>query len=71
MEGRAGQIAPGYQADFMVIGGDPAAPYEALLDIDPCDVALTIVGGRPMYGDTAMLNAFSFPTFTECLNVGG
>ena len=46
-EGRRGRIAPGYEADVTVFGGDPMAVPER--DIPPIRVALTLVGGRVAY----------------------
>jgi 5-methylthioadenosine/S-adenosylhomocysteine deaminase len=69
--GRVGQVAVGYQADLMVVPGSPLAPYEALLAADAADVALTVVSGRPMYGDPALMGAFLFLSGTENIVVGG
>ncbi|MEJ2720706.1 MAG: amidohydrolase family protein [bacterium] len=69
--GRVGQIAAGYQADLMVVPGLPTAPYEDLLAAGAADVALTVVSGRPMYGDPALMSEFSFLADTEDITVGG
>jgi cytosine/adenosine deaminase-related metal-dependent hydrolase len=49
-----GALAPGMKADLMVIGGDPCAPYDAVLAATPADVRLVVVGGVPLYGDPAL-----------------
>jgi hypothetical protein len=71
-EDRVGQIAPGMRADLMVIPGDPLDPYQALLDSEQRDVGLTVVSGRPMYGDTDLMEQFPFLSdmeeFTVCGN---
>jgi hypothetical protein len=71
-EDRAGQIAPGMRADLMVIPGNPLEPYLALMDADQGDVCLTVVSGRPMYGDTDLMEQFPFLSdmeeFTVCGN---
>jgi hypothetical protein len=59
LEDRIGRIAPGYQADLAVLPGNPAAPYDALLSARPRDVKLTVVGGRPSYGDPELMDQFT------------
>jgi cytosine/adenosine deaminase-related metal-dependent hydrolase len=49
-----GSIEVGKKADLMVIGGDAAAPWDALLAATPRDVRLVLVGGVPLYGDAAL-----------------
>jgi hypothetical protein len=66
-----GQIGPGYQADLMVIPGDPQSPYTALLAAHPADVQLTIVNGLPMYGATNLMEQFPFLEEKEVKKVGG
>lgn len=51
-----GALAPGMKADVMVIGGDRAHPYDALLAATPAEVRLVTVDGRALYGD-ALLGA--------------
>jgi hypothetical protein len=60
-----GSIQPGLRADLMVIPGDPAAPYDALLAADPQDVMLTVISGRPGYGDAALMNQFPLLSMVE------
>ena len=38
----------------VVIGGDRTQPYDALLAATPKDVRLVVVGGKVLYGDTAL-----------------
>ncbi|MFO0760188.1 MAG: amidohydrolase family protein [Byssovorax sp.] len=49
-----GSLEAGKKADLMVIGGDPAAPYEALLAATPGEVRLVMVGGAVLYGDAQL-----------------
>ncbi|MBU1948794.1 MAG: amidohydrolase family protein, partial [Candidatus Eisenbacteria bacterium] len=70
-EDRIGQVATGYQADLMVIPGDPEDPYQALLEIDAADVKLTVVSGRPMYGDPDLMDEFLFLDNEEDISVCG
>jgi hypothetical protein len=64
-EDRAGQIVPGMRADLMVIPGDPEDPYQALMDADQGSVYLTVVSGRPMYGEQDLMLQFPFLSYTE------
>lgn len=54
LEGKIGSLAAGKKADLFVIGGDAAAPYDALLASTPRDVRLVMVGGVALYGDVAL-----------------
>jgi len=49
----------------MIIRGDPLRPYRALLRAWPRDVKLTIVSGRPMYGDPHLMERFAFLSSLE------
>ena len=68
---RVGQVAAGMQADLMIIPGNAGMPYEALLAAESADVMLTVVSGRPMYGDPALMNHFLFLDLEEDVTVGG
>lgn len=70
-EDRIGQVAAGYQADLMVVPGSPLDPYQALLDAHPADVRLTVVSGRPMYGDEELMGQFPFLDTVEDIAVCG
>lgn len=65
-----GSLSPGKYADIVAIAGNPAKPYAALLDSDPGDVRLTMVGGKLLYGDAALLDA-AFSTTCEALPICG
>ncbi len=52
--GVLGELAPGKKADVLVVGGDRARPYEALLAATPAAVRLVTVGGRALYGDALL-----------------
>ncbi len=75
IEDWAGQLEPGYRADLMAISGDLQGggqdPYEVLLGAYPRDVILTVVSGRPMYGDPALMGQFPFLANLEDLIIGG
>jgi hypothetical protein len=54
---KVGSIAVGLYADLMVLRGDGATPYRALIDAKPADVLLTTVGGQAFYGASTLVNA--------------
>jgi hypothetical protein len=54
LEGVLGSIEQGKKADLFVIGGDPNAPYDAILQATPATVRLVMVGGKVLYGDPAL-----------------
>ncbi len=73
---RMGTIEPGKMANFMVIDDGPGDPYDDLMMVagggedpnyrgGPRDVRLTIVAGRPIYGDSDLLNTANFPFLFE------
>jgi 5-methylthioadenosine/S-adenosylhomocysteine deaminase len=49
-----GSIEVGKKADLMVVAGDAADPWGALLAATPREVRLVLVGGVPLYGDAAL-----------------
>lgn len=57
MQDKIGRIAPGLYADLVVIRGDTANPYRALIDASPVDVLATFVSGEPLYGELRLLDA--------------
>jgi len=57
MDDKIGAIAQGLYADLMVVRGDPAAPYRALIDAHPADVLLTTVSGQAFYGTSDIVSA--------------
>ena len=71
MDDMRGTVAPGLRADLAVIPGDAASPYEALLAADPEDVMLTVIGGRPGYGDPELMNLFDTLTDVEDITLAG
>jgi len=66
-----GSIAVGKKADLFVIGGDAVAPYDALLQAEPSTVRLVMVGGRTLYGDTAVAGLQPSGPACEALPVCG
>lgn len=52
-----GSIEVGKFADLMVIGGDAAKPYDALLAVTPRDVRMTMINGKILFGDEVLQKA--------------
>ena len=65
-----GRVAPGYRANLMVVPGSPNKPYEALLRAKPAKVKLTVVDGKPMYGNLDVMAKFGFLTGLESVQIG-
>ena len=57
MDDKIGSIAQGLYADLVVVRGDVANPYRALIDAKPADVLLTTVSGQAFYGTSDIVNA--------------
>ena len=61
LKGSLGALIPGSYADILVIKPDggphrPSAdPSEAVLNSDPSDIELVVIGGIPTYGDPALM----------------
>ena len=49
---KIGTIKKGMLADLFVVKGGRAAPYDTIVGASAKDVALTMVGGKVLYGDT-------------------
>jgi hypothetical protein len=54
LQATLGSLAAGKKADLVVVGGDRARPYDALLAATPADVRLVMVGGASLYGDPVL-----------------
>jgi hypothetical protein len=59
LDDQIGSLEPGKQADLLVlsvkIDGSLLTPLNPVVKAGPADVALVVVGGRPLYGDPAIL----------------
>ncbi|HPQ42096.1 MAG TPA: amidohydrolase family protein, partial [bacterium] len=71
LEDMVGTVAENYRANLMVIPGDPATPYDAMLASTAADVRLTVVGGRPMYGDADLMDYFPWMSGQEDITICG
>jgi 5-methylthioadenosine/S-adenosylhomocysteine deaminase len=63
-EGRRGRIAPGYDADLLVLRKTKHDPYTTLIDAHIGDICLLCRGGIPIYGDPIYRPLFE--QFTPC-----
>jgi len=52
-----GRLGTGYYADLAVFSGNRATPFASVVAARPDSVKLTIVGGRALYGDAALMDA--------------
>jgi hypothetical protein len=74
-----GSIEPGKQADLLVITqaddaaarGLPDSPYRALIDATEQDVRLVLVGGDPLAGDVAVMQALKPGDYEEVSSAAG
>lgn len=48
-----GRLEAGYLADVIVVQGDTANPYAAIVNATPSDISLVMVGGVALYGDAS------------------
>jgi hypothetical protein len=71
---RLGRVAPGYAADLVVVSTSAAGDaelYRALLFRKPTDVRLILVGGRPLFGDAALMRTLAPSRPLERITVCG
>ena len=69
VDSQLGTLAPGKLADLAVFTGDVTAPYDTILAAKPAQVALVMVGGTILYGDTQYQTAA--PGGCETIDVCG
>lgn len=69
LSSQIGSIEVGKKADLMVIGGNAAAPYDALLAATPRDVRLVMVNGMALYGDMELKTIAQATPACETLDV--
>lgn len=64
-----GRLATGYLADIAVFGGDRTHPASAVVAARPENVKLVLIGGKPIFGDEALVGALLPPnceSFDAC-----
>ena len=71
IDDQAGAIQPGLFADLLVISGDRADPYHALIQAQPADVQLVLIGGQPLYGAPGLMASFWKSSDLNALTVDG
>ncbi len=71
LQDRIGSIEEGKQADLVVIPQFSEDPYADLLDTEAKDVTLTVVNGRPMYGNPTLMQSFPFLSDMESVSICG
>ncbi|QAT82371.1 metal dependent amidohydrolase [Corallococcus coralloides] len=70
---RVGRIAPGKMADLAIfrVGANAASPFRAVITAQPADVVLTVRGGKPLYGDQALVDGLKGTDACDALDVCG
>ncbi|MFP2900536.1 amidohydrolase family protein [Corallococcus sp. 4LFB] len=70
---RVGRIAPGKMADLAIfrVGTNAASPFRAVIAAQPQDVVLTVRGGKPLYGDQALVDGLKGTDTCDALDVCG
>ena len=63
---QVGALVEGRYADVLVIPDTGCDAYSALIDAVTADIRLVFVGGRPLYGDAALLNAMPAAARERC-----
>jgi hypothetical protein len=71
IDDEVGAIRAGLYADLLVISGDRTDPYRALVEAQPGDVQLVLIGGQAVYGEPALMSAFWKPSRLNELVAGG
>ncbi|MBN8469978.1 lamin tail domain-containing protein [Corallococcus exiguus] len=70
---RVGRIAPGKMADLAIfrVGTNAASPFRAVIIAQPQDVVLTVRGGKPLFGDQALVDGLKGTDACDALDVCG
>ncbi|MFY0563908.1 lamin tail domain-containing protein [Archangium lansingense] len=65
---KLGRIAPGKVADLAVfkLKDNAFSPHRAVIQANPDDVVLTVRGGKPLYGDKAVVDALTVGAADPC-----
>jgi 5-methylthioadenosine/S-adenosylhomocysteine deaminase len=62
IDDKVGTIQPGLFADLFLLHGDPAKPFDSLVESKQQDVSLVVVNGVPIYGDATLMSKFNVTT---------
>ena len=69
---KTGRIEKGSAADLLVVAPNAHTdPYETLVETRPAGVQLVVVGGKPLYGDEALVKKVNPNAKTETLSICG
>ena len=72
MQDHRGRIAPGYEADLLVLPDSHRDPYTALVEADVGDISLLTSAGVPVYGDACHRSFFErFAPHVTAVSVSG
>ena len=63
---QVGALVEGRYADVMIVPDRGCDAYDTVIDAPTADVRLVVLGGRPMYGDAALLNALPEAARARC-----
>jgi 5-methylthioadenosine/S-adenosylhomocysteine deaminase len=63
---QVGSLVEGRYADVMVVPDRGCDAYDTLIDAPTADVRLVVLGGRPLYGDAALMNALPAAALARC-----
>jgi 5-methylthioadenosine/S-adenosylhomocysteine deaminase len=70
-EKEIGALKPGMRADLLVLAGDRAKPYDALVTAELDQVRLVVVRGRALYGEPGLMTALEPNTYCETVTICG
>jgi 5-methylthioadenosine/S-adenosylhomocysteine deaminase len=71
LDAMIGSLTPNHFADLLVIKSRETDAYRALLHANPGDVALVVIGGMPVYGDSELMEKLAPLAELETLQVCG
>lgn len=66
---QTGSLVEGRYADLVVVPDHGCDAWATLIDTPTADVRLVMVGGRPLYGDTALMEALPAAAQARCESV--
>lgn len=66
-----GTLAPGRQADLLVLKSSNKSASATVLSATPAEVELVVVGGIPMYGDAGLITQLLPKANLEALSICG
>ncbi|HUP62565.1 MAG TPA: amidohydrolase family protein [Thermoanaerobaculia bacterium] len=71
IDGKTGRLASGLAADYVVVRRGARDAYSSLIYATHEDMLLVAVGGKPLYGDAAMMHDVNPSARVEALDVCG